>query len=226
MTPEQDQCTCQTTETIAEHLVYAWNYCATLRALQRHAREYPKILDAHGHFISTIYFALWDALFLKLAHCSDKRKEATGLPKLFKQLRAYLPEGHQLRRRVDEEERNLSSLQAQAKVENWRNQVVAHYTISNKFSDFYKKNVCSLDEIEALIRSLNNILHVFSAELWEQGFCVEDLGPPAHQGIDRLVQMMKREAENPAAAQLAARAVELGVFQVLRSRLRKFWDEG
>ena len=195
MTPDQDHNAFETTEMIAEHIVYAWNYCATLRALQRHARECPSVLDANGHLVSTITFALWDALFLKLAHCSDRRKEATGFPKLFKQLRAYLPESHQLRRRVDEEERHLANLQARAKVENWRNQVVAHYTITSKFAEFHKENVCSLDEIETLIRALNEILHSFSLELWNQGFCVEDLVHHARQGVDRLVQTMKKEAE-------------------------------
>jgi VanZ family protein len=48
----------RTAETIAENLVYAWNYCATLRALQRHAPECPHVLDTNGHFFSTLTFAL------------------------------------------------------------------------------------------------------------------------------------------------------------------------
>lgn len=185
----------KTAETIAEHLVYAWNYCATLRALQRHARECPDVLDRNGHFFSTLTFALWDSLFLKLAHCSDSRREATGFPKLFKQLRTYLSQSHQLRERVDQQARRLAAVHARQKVANWRNQVVVHHTITSDFEKFYKANVCSLDEIESLVRDLTEILHSFSLDLWDQGFCVEDLGHHAHQGIDRLIQTMKREAE-------------------------------
>ena len=116
----------KTAETIAEHLVYAWTYCATLRALQRHARECPDVLDRNGHFFSTLTFTLWDSLFLKLAHCSDSRREATGFPKLFKQLRAYLSQSHQLRERVDQQERRLAALHARKKVANCVNQGVKY----------------------------------------------------------------------------------------------------
>ena len=191
MNPEQDNNTFATAETIAEHLVYAWNYSATLRALQRHARECPDVLDSNGHLVSTITLALWDALFMKLAHCSDRRKEATGFPKLFKQLRACLPENHPLRDRITEKERELASLQTQKKVENWRKQVVAHHTITRDFSEFYKESVCSLDDIEALARELNDILHSFSLEMWNQGFCVEDLKHHARHGVDKMIKDMK-----------------------------------
>ena len=116
MNPDQSKNAFHTAETIAEQLVYSWNYCATLRAFQRYARKCPDVLDTNSHFVSTITYALWDALFLKLAHCSDKRKEATGFPKLFKQIRSYLFEAHQLYQRVDEQERNLADLEVQAKV--------------------------------------------------------------------------------------------------------------
>ena len=192
MNSEQDSNAFSTAEIIAEHLVYAWNYCATLRAFQRHARKCPDILDRNGHLVSTITFALWDALFMKLAHCSDRRKEATGFPKLFKQLRAYLPKNHPPGDRVLEKERELAGLRTQKKVENWRKQVIAHHTITSDFSEFYKTNVCSLDEIESLVRGLNNILHSFSLEIWNQGFCIEDLGHHARQGVDNMVEDMKR----------------------------------
>jgi len=196
MNPDQEQNAFRTAETIAEQLVYAWNYCATLRALQRHAREAPAVLDLSGHFVSTITLALWDALFLKLAHCSDKRKGATGFPKLFKQLRAYLPKVDVLRDRVDEQEQRLSLLEVRSKVDNWRNQVVAHHTVTRSFDEFYKQNVCSLDEIEELIQVLKGALHSLSLELWNQGFSIEDLGHHAHQGVDRIVKAMKTETEH------------------------------
>ncbi|MCL5406003.1 MAG: hypothetical protein M1398_04670 [Deltaproteobacteria bacterium] len=190
MNSDLDQNAFRTAETLAEHLAYAWNYLATLKALQRHANESPNILDTSPHFFSTIMLALWADLFLKLAHCSDKRKEATGFPKLFKQLRAYLPQPHHLRNRVDKAERQLNLLQVRTKVENWRNLVIAHYTITREFEEFYKKNVCSLDEVESLIRALNALLHSFSVDLWSQVFVVEDMAHHACQGVDRLVQGM------------------------------------
>ena len=196
MNSDQEKNVAKTIETIAEHLVKAWNYYATLKALQQHAKASPDILDNHAHFLSTITFALWNDLFLKLAHCSDRRKEASGFPKLFKQLRAYLPDPHRLRGQVDRAEENFNRLQVRSKVENWRSQVIAHHTIVSGFDDFYKKNVCSLDEIKPFINELNALLHVFSLQLsvdqCPQVFCVQDLGPLASQGVDRLVQAMKK----------------------------------
>jgi len=195
MNPGQADNAFRTTEIIAEHLVHAWNYCATLRALQCYACSCPDVLDRNGHFFSTLTFALWDSLFLKLAHCSDRQKEATGFPKLFKQLRAYLPESHHLRQHIDEQERSLTALEAREKVEKWRNQVVAHHTVKDEFDAFYKENVCSLDEIESLIRTFDGILRSFSRDLWNQVFCIEDLGCLARQGVDRLIQSMKKQNE-------------------------------
>ncbi|MGH7826748.1 MAG: hypothetical protein ACREQ7_16440 [Candidatus Binatia bacterium] len=195
MNPDQDKNLSSTAATIADHLARAWNYCATLRGLQRYARECPAILDSNGHFIATITYALWDSLFLNLSHCSDNRKEATGFPKLFRQLRAHLPEGHELVPQVQAQERRLRGLDVQKKVETWRNQVVAHHTITSDFEAFYKKNVVSLDEIEQVICELNEILHVFTLPLWHQCFMVRDLGQHAREGVDRLVTCMMKWAK-------------------------------
>src|SRR2546425_4725047 len=89
MNTDQNTNLLSTAKTIAEHLGFAWNYYGTLRGLQQYARVCPTILSRHGHFICTIHRALWDVLFLKLSHCSDNQPKATGLPKLFKQMRAY-----------------------------------------------------------------------------------------------------------------------------------------
>src|SRR5881397_2207240 len=78
MNPEQDENLLTTAKIIAQHLAFAWNYSATLRGLQQYARECPTILDRNGHFVATITYALWDSLLLKLSHCSDNRREATG----------------------------------------------------------------------------------------------------------------------------------------------------
>lgn len=195
MNPDQKKNLFRTAEVIAEHLVYAWNYTATLRALQRHARECPDVLDQNRHFISTITYAMWDALFLKLSHCSDKGRKVTGFPKLFKQLRAYLPEGHRVLPEVRKQESRLIHLDAQTTIENWRNQVVAHHTVTGDFDEFYKKNVCSLDEVERLVSDLCDILHAFTIPIWNQEFLVKDLGTHAQTGVDQLVSKMKLGAE-------------------------------
>ena len=176
--------------------MFASNYSATLRGLQQYARECPTVLDRNGHFVTTITYALWDSLFLKLSHCSDKRKEAIGFPKLFKQLRTYLPHGHELGLRIQEQEQHLRKLEVQKKVENWRNQTVAHYTITHDFDIFYKKNIVSLDEIELVICELNEILHIFTIPIWNQYFMVKDLAQHARKGVDQLVISMNKEAES------------------------------
>jgi hypothetical protein len=40
-----------------------------------------------------------------------------------------------------------------------------------------------------------NSLLASSLEIWNQGFCVEDLGVHAQQGVDRMMQAIKRDAE-------------------------------
>ena len=168
MNPDQDNNLSDTAAAIADHLAWARTYSATLRALQQYARESPAILDSNGHFVATITYAMWYALFLKLSHCTDLRKEATGFPKLFKQLRAYLPKQHKLFPEIQAQVQRLHELEAQKKVENWRHKVIAHHTITTDFGTFYKKNVVSLDEVERLIDAMNCMLHAFSIPLWNQ----------------------------------------------------------
>jgi len=72
MNKDQQRNLLRTADAIGDHLAWAWNYVATLRALQKHARSRPKLIEKHNHFFSTVMFAMWDALFLKLSHCSDK----------------------------------------------------------------------------------------------------------------------------------------------------------
>jgi chromate transporter len=79
---------------IGQHLAFASNYVATLRGFQKHTRESAAILELTGHFIATVTRAMWEALILKLSHCSDNGRKAIGFPRLFKQLKAYLPEPH------------------------------------------------------------------------------------------------------------------------------------
>jgi hypothetical protein len=50
----------------------------------------------------------------------------------------------------------------QRKIENWRNQVVAHHTITSDFNIFYEMNVVSFDDIERVIGELDEILHIFA----------------------------------------------------------------
>jgi hypothetical protein len=102
---------------------------------------------------------MWVSLLLKLRHCSDTQKDATGFPKLFKQLRAYLPPNSELRSQVQAQERRLYALDIQKLVEKWRNEVIAHHTITGDFKIFRQSNSLSLDEIEPLIDELSKIPH-------------------------------------------------------------------
>jgi hypothetical protein len=183
-----------TMQAIADHLTWAWNYVATLRSLQHYTRESPAVLDKVGHFIATIHTAIWYALFLKLSHCSDIGKDATGFPKLFKQLQSYLPKQHKLFPQIQVQKECLGSLDMQKRVKKWRDQVIAHHTNIGDFSMFYKANVVPLDEIELSLNELNKILHVFSIPLCSQIFMVTDLIPEARKDVDLFVTSMKKAA--------------------------------
>jgi AbiU2 len=222
MDSDQNKNLLSTAKTIADHLAYAWNYSGTLRGLQKYARECEPILKGHEHFISTIHSALWDVLFLKLHHCSDSRKKATGFPKLFKQIRKYMEKQKLVLQKkreeyalsldafkrltdelddtlqmVEKQDQRLRKLDVQRKVKNWRDQVVAHHTITSAsaFDVFSKKNRVSLDEIERLIVELDDILHVFTRPLLSEIFMVSDLSQYAREGVDQLMVSLKKAAE-------------------------------
>jgi hypothetical protein len=138
---------------------------------------------------------MWVSLLLKLRHCSDTQKTATGFPKLFKQLGAYLPPNSEFRSQVQAQERRLHGLDIQRRVEKWRNEVIAHHTITADFKIFRQSNPVSLDEIEPLVDELSQILHVFTVPLWNQVYAINDLAPHAREDIDQLVASLKKAAE-------------------------------
>jgi len=105
---------------LGDNLGNAWNYIGTLDALGAHAKLNRKLFVIHSHFISTVVYAIWDALFLKLHHCTDRHRRAYGFPKLFRLIRHYLPDDTGLLKQVTEDERSLRCGDATAKIEHWR----------------------------------------------------------------------------------------------------------
>jgi hypothetical protein len=175
-----------TADAIGGHLALAWNYVATLRALQKHARSHPKLIEAHNHFFFTITQALWDVLLLKLSHCSDTTKEAKGFPKLFKQLKKYLPEEAALQKTIKKQEKILQRLATQEKVKKWRNEIIAHHTHAADGQQFFEDNQFTLDEVDKLVTKHRDILHAFTFSLFDLGFRIKDHGSRAHKGIKKL----------------------------------------
>ena len=100
---------------------------------------------------------------------------------------------------IQAQERRISVLEVQKKVENWRNQVLADYTITSGSASFYRDNVVSLDEVEQLLEELDEILHIFTMQLLDKCFMVKDLCEYAHEDVDRLVDGLKKEAESQSS---------------------------
>lgn len=187
MNEEQRRNLLSAADAIGDHLAHAWNYTATIRALQRHAQHCPEVFAKHAHFIATVTYAIWDALFLKLSHCADKRREAFGFPKFFKQIRKYLEPHDDVVQSMEQYEGELNALHVREKAAKWRNHVVAHYTLKGDDVAFYEDNVCKIDEIENLVSTYQRILNFYSLKLLDMNFMVKDLGPKAQDGVDRLV---------------------------------------
>jgi len=104
---------------------------------------------------------------------------------------------------IQAQERRLSVLEVQKKVENWRHKIIAHYAITSGFADFDRDNVVSLDEIEQMLEELDNILHIFTIQLLDKCFMVKGLCEHAHEDVNRLVAGLKKEAESQRSQSLA-----------------------
>ena len=115
-----------------------------------------------------------------------------GFPKLFKQIRAYKPNGPILNAEVKKQEGVLKQLSAKTKVEKWRNEVLAHHTQAATSIDFYQQNKCTLEEVEKLVAKYQKILHVFTFPLLNLGFRIRDHGPRAHRVVKRLFGALER----------------------------------
>ncbi|MFH1700536.1 MAG: hypothetical protein ABIE07_08105 [Candidatus Zixiibacteriota bacterium] len=191
MNKNQQRNLIETADAIGSHLALTWNYVATLRALQKHARSHPKLIEAHNHFIFTITQALWDVLLLKLSHCSDNTKKAKGFPKLFNQLKKYLPEGAALKKTIKKQEKVLQRLATLEKVKKWRNEIIAHHTYAADGPQFFEDNQVTLDEVGKLVTKHRDILHAFTFPLFDLGFRIKDHGPRAHRGVNKLFASLK-----------------------------------
>lgn len=178
-------------DAIGDDLALAWNHVATLRALQKHARSNPKLIEAHNHFFFTITKALWDVLLLELSHCTDTKREAKGFPKFFRQLKKYSPEETTLQKTIKKQEKVLQQLSTQEKVKKWRNEIIAHHTNAAEGLQFFEDHQVTLDEVGKLVTKHRVILQAFTFPLFNLGFKIKDHGPRAHRGVNKLFASLK-----------------------------------
>lgn len=194
MNQDQQKNLIKTADAIGDQLSWVWNYISTLRELQKYAKTHPELIVRNNHFFFTIMQAMWDALLLKLSHCSDdsKKGKAIGFPKLFKQLRAYKLDDQNLHAILQKQESALQRLSIKLKVEKWRNEILAHHTQAVTSPEFYEKNKCTLKEVEKLVAKYQNILHTFTFPLLNLGFRIRDHGPRAHRGVKKLLIALEK----------------------------------
>lgn len=179
---------------IGEDLAQSWNYIGILEAMQVHAKRNRKLFLTHSHFISTFVYAAWDSLFLKLHHCIDRQPKACGFPKLFKLTRKYLPKEKDLLRQVKADEQILGSDKAVEKIANWRNQMVAHFTLDDEaFREFYKANQCQIEELKPVITKFQEMLNHYSLILVDMGFRPDDMTKNAFRSVDEFVAKLEQE---------------------------------
>jgi len=168
MNIDQQKNTEEAIDSLCENLVWTWAYFRALSGLHTVAKTSPQSLDAYPQLVSSLYHALFDALFLKLHHFIDPSKHASGFPNLFKLLRRYDPADTNLLQRVKLDENRFSEEANLKKISVWRNEVVAHLTRSHLNSEFFTNNQLHLSEIEYLIVFLEDTLETYSQTLLQR----------------------------------------------------------
>ncbi|OHB67460.1 MAG: hypothetical protein A2Y76_14645 [Planctomycetes bacterium RBG_13_60_9] len=179
----------ETIDGLCENLVWAWAYFRTLAGLHEVAKTSKESLDAYPQLISCVYHGLFDALFLRLHHFIDGSRNAGGFPSLFKILRRYCPVDTDLMRQIEEDERRLREEASAQKINNWRNQVVAHFTSARNDPDFFSDNRLRLSEISGLIVLLENCLEGYSMKLLQRE---NDTRYPSDEVINEVSRLLKQ----------------------------------
>ena len=180
-------------DTLGDNLGYAWNYIGTLERLGFHANRDRTLFLHYSQFISTVVYATWDALFLKLNHCTDKNKKAYGFPRLFKTIIRYLPEEAELMNQITEDEQRILKFKSADKIKNWRHQMVAHHTHDgHSFRGFYEENQCDVEEVRLLVKDYQDILNRYTSELLYLEFRPDDMACRASNAVDVVIEGLKK----------------------------------
>lgn len=183
----------QAIDDLCENLVWTWAYFSALKNMHEVAKTTPEVIEPFPEAISCLYHGLFDALFVKLYHFLDSTRRTCGLPALFKILRRYCQDDIALMTQVKQD---MSRIKAEAnfdRVKNWRNEVVAHLTISHRESSFFSDNKLHLAEIEKLIQFLEDLIEGYSQQILNR---FNDVKYPSNQATIEFTQLIKgRKAE-------------------------------
>ena len=152
----------QAIDTLCDNLVWTWGYYRSLNTLHNLAKTTPASLDPFPEFVSCLYYGYFDLLFIKINHFIDPTKGACGLPRLFKILRSYAPDETLLLEQIKKDEKRLKRKASLDKIKKWRNQISAHLTLSNNNPEFFNQNRLHLKQIEAIIKTLEEIVGYYS----------------------------------------------------------------
>jgi hypothetical protein len=192
MNSEQNKNIEQAIGNLCENLVWSRAYHSALLSLHTIAKANPSTLDPYPQLISCLYHGLFDALFLRLYHFVDRTKGASGLPALFKLLRRYCEDDRALLVQIDHDERHIGEIADLKKIDNWRNQIVAHMTDSKRNTEFFSNNRLHLSEISTLIEIVENIIQHYSFRLLQRG---SDTKPPSDAVATELALLMRSQFE-------------------------------
>jgi len=157
----------KTIDALRENLAYALEYYHVLEGLHEEAVASDSKIGCFPYLMSSIWSALFDALFLKLNHFVDRTKNVYSFYRLFKLIKRYFPDDEVLSRKVSEDEKRLSKTADPVinKIENWRKLVVAHLTQSSQDQSFYDQNMMRLHEIKKFLELSLEILDYYSVTI-------------------------------------------------------------
>ncbi len=157
---------------LCENLDYAWRYYFTLEALHEQAKSDASIIDNYSLFFLTIYHSLFDALFLRIAHFTDKRINVVSFHYLHKKIEKCYPNNDAAKRLISEGRNLLNSntLCNLKKIKDWRNKVVAHLSseVFLQGSDFFDENRLHLLEIRKILNTFERIIKKYGFHFLER----------------------------------------------------------
>lgn len=144
---------------LCKNLDYAWRYYFTLEALHEQAKSDDSIINDYSLFFLTIYECLFDALFLRIAHFTDRRKDVVSLHRLHKKIERYYPNDHEVKAWISEDRAFLTNHTDLKIIEDWRH-VAAHLSseVFLQDSDFFDKNKLQLLEIKEILEFFEQVI--------------------------------------------------------------------
>lgn len=151
-------------DALLNNVVWAWNYFFALEGIHEGYKASAESFARVPQLTTCLWYALFDALFVKSSQFIDKTRNVHSVYHLLKLVRRYRPQDTEMLHHVKEHTRALDvpANTIARRIITWRNNVVAHRALDGLNDAFFEENRIFLSEFEAFLKQIDGVVQFYS----------------------------------------------------------------